>query len=196
MVHDVERTVGADARETTQADWVPPGRADLARRLDQMADKHPSSTRYDAGDRLRQTSGEDRTDRLDRPVADGRNRPGLLVPEIRGQRDLPDPDAMHTPPERARHILDGDAKGGGHRHGTGREGKTEFPKDWPDETALSMVMDVARKPDAAEWQFNGRWVVVGERDGVNVSVVVRPDGRICTAWPEPGGRAVIENPRT
>jgi hypothetical protein len=36
------------------------------------------------------------------------------------------PDSIELPPERAGHILDGDAWGGGHRHGTGRPGKTEF----------------------------------------------------------------------
>jgi hypothetical protein len=61
---------------------------------------------------------------------------------------------------------------------------------------VSTVVDVARNPDSAELQDNGRWLAVGERDGVEVKVVVQPDGRIWTAWPEPGGRGVIQNPRT
>ena len=36
-------------------------------------------------------------------------------------------DALRIPPERAMHILDGDATGGGHRYGAGKPGKTEFP---------------------------------------------------------------------
>jgi hypothetical protein len=36
-------------------------------------------------------------------------------------------DALHINAERAAHILDGDATGGGHRHGTGVPGKTESP---------------------------------------------------------------------
>ena len=43
-----------------------------------------------------------------------------------GQR--PPLDALRVTPERSAHILDGDATGrGGHRHGVGNPGKTEFP---------------------------------------------------------------------
>ena len=42
--------------------------------------------------------------------------------------DRPPLDSLHVTPERAGHILDGDRWGGGHRHGTGRPGKTEFPR--------------------------------------------------------------------
>jgi hypothetical protein len=45
-----------------------------------------------------------------------------------------------------------------------------------------------------EWQPNGSWRVFGDRDGVRVYAVVRPDGRIWTAWPEPGGKGVVQNP--
>jgi hypothetical protein len=114
MAHDVERSDVPDARETTQADWVPPGRAELARRLDQMADRHPSSTRYDAGDRSRQSSGTDLTGQSDRPATDDQKSPGPQAPEVRGHRDVPGPDAMHTP-ERSRHILEGDATDGSSR---------------------------------------------------------------------------------
>ena len=235
MVHDVERAVVPDTRETMQADWVPPGRDELARRLAQMADKHPSSARYETADRGQQ-AGVDRpategaarsdtdradahgadTDRADgdgadgdgadgggpdagRGVADESRDSGWQAPGVRDHPDRPDPDNLRLPDDRARHILDGDGagtNGGGHCHGTGREGKTEFPENWPDETVLSMVMDVAREPDAAERQDNGRWLASGDRDGVHVWVVVQPDGRIWTAWPEPGGKGVIENPRT
>jgi hypothetical protein len=94
------------------------------------------------------------------------------------------------------HILDGESGSrGGHRHGTGRPGKTEFPADWDDDTATDHIVDVGRKPDTVEMQDNGRWRAQGERDGVQVTAIIRPDGRIWTAWPEPGGRGVVENPR-
>jgi hypothetical protein len=220
MADDLECAAAADARETTQADWVPPGRADLARRLEQMADKHPSSRRYEAREVVPQPAQEGRTEAPDTAPADGGETPadraeadggktpagraeadgseqyGWQPPQVRDRADRPDPDILRVPDDRARHILEGDDRGGGHRHGTGREGKTEFPENWPAETIVSMVGDVASNPDAAERQPDRRLFVVGERDGVQVTVVVRPNGRIWTAWPEPGGRGVIENPRT
>ena len=53
-------------------------------------------------------------------------------------------DSLHVAPERAKHILDGDRWGGGHRHGTGRPGKTEFPSGWDDEKILGHVLAVAQ----------------------------------------------------
>ncbi len=94
-----------------------------------------------------------------------------------------------------RHTLDGDQWGGGHRHGTGHPGKTEFPERWSDEACQAHVADVASTPDETPvWQPNHRWLVHGVRDGVEVMVVVNHDGRIWTAWPEPGGPGVVRNP--
>lgn len=48
-----------------------------------------------------------------------------------------------------RHILDGepfDLAKGGHRFGTGRESKTEFPKEWTDEQAVIAVIHVLKAP--------------------------------------------------
>ena len=86
------------------------------------------------------------------------------------------------------------AAGGGHRHGTGIPRKTEFPADWDDDIAVAHIVDVARRPDSVEMQDNGRWIVRGGRDGVEMDVIVEPDGRIVTAYPLPGGRGVVENP--
>jgi hypothetical protein len=56
-------------------------------------------------------------------------------------------------------------------------------------------VDVSRNPDVVvRRQNNGRWKVQGERDGVTVTPIIEPNGNIWTAWPEPGGRGVIENP--
>lgn len=148
---------------------------DLRQRLNQMADGHPSSDHYHADGLSRRDGGRH---------------------EVRGQPDRPAERDVHVTPDRERHILDGDPQsaGGGHRHGTGRPGKTEFPNDWPDDEIVSVVADVGRNPDHVEWQPNGSWRVFGDRDGVRVYAVVRPDGRIWTAWPEPGGKGVVQNP--
>ncbi len=60
---------------------------------------------------------------------------------------------------------------------------------------IATVQDVAREPDVAHWQeYNNRWNVSGERDGVTVTAIVQRDGRIWAAWPEPGGYGVTKNP--
>jgi hypothetical protein len=47
--------------------------------------------------------------------------------------DRPKTRDIHVTPERTTHILDGEpGGGGGHRHGTGIPGKTEFPASWDD----------------------------------------------------------------
>jgi len=107
----------------------------------------------------------------------------------------PAADSIRLPPERVRHILDGDRWGGGHRHGTGRPGKAEFPASWDDEQTIGHIMDVARHPDARPvWQPNHRWRLRGERDAVDVTVIVKPDGGIWAAWPEEGSPGVTRNP--
>lgn len=112
--------------------------------------------------------------------------------------DRPQLDAVRVTPERTAHILDGDGKGGGgHRHGTGQRGKTEFPKSWSDERVIDAVVDVARKPDKApvHQDWNDSWLCAGTRDGVEVSAVVLRSGEILTGWPEEGGPGVVRNPR-
>jgi len=74
-------------------------------------------------------------------VADGR------PPEDAGSRedrsgwdsvdvvDRPAMEDIRMSSERTTHILDGDETGGGHRHGVGVPGKTEFPASWDDAPA-------------------------------------------------------------
>ena len=113
-----------------------------------------------------------------------------------GHSDRPPLDSQHVTPERTKHILDGDRWGGGHRHRTGRPGKTEFPAAWDDEKVIGHVLDVARAPDNPPvFQANRRWRVHGYRDEVGINVVILPDGRIWSAWPDPGGLGVVRNPR-
>jgi Bacterial EndoU nuclease len=102
----------------------------------------------------------------------------------------PSPEDMRVSPERTTHILDGDEKGsgGGHRHGVGKPGKTEFPAGWNDKKIVDTVVDVARRPDSASehQHWNDRWVCSGIQDSVEVSVIVLRSGEIWTAWPEQG----------
>lgn len=113
--------------------------------------------------------------------------------------ERPQPATIHVTPERRGHILDGDPdnkSSGGHRHGTARPDKTEFPARWGDNTVVAHVLSVARSPDVVEErQPNGRWRVNGRRDDVVVTAVIEPDGRVWTAYPKPGGRGVVHNPK-
>jgi hypothetical protein len=140
----------------------------------------------DAGNESRADTGSDDhadTERSGWDAVDGEDRPG--------------PDAIHVSPDRAAHILDGDAYGGGHRHGTGRPGKTEFPASWADQKIVDTALDIARRPDRPPVQQdrNDRWICVGTRDSVEVSVIVLPGGDVWTAWPEEGSPGVVRNPR-
>jgi Bacterial EndoU nuclease len=109
----------------------------------------------------------------------------------------PAPETIYISPDRSTHILDGDAYGGGHRHGTGKPGKTEFPASWDDQKVIHAALDIARKPDQppVHQDRNNRWLCVGTRDGVEVSVIVLPGGDVWTAWPDEGSPGVVRNPR-
>ncbi len=89
--------------------------------------------------------------------------------------DRPPPDRIRVSPERAAHILDGDptGNGGGHRHGTGRPGKTEFPASWDDQKVLDAVLDVARRPDRPPVRQESEQPVAcaGIREDVEIAVV-------------------------
>lgn len=85
------------------------------------------------------------------------------------------------------HILDGDKNGGGHAYGTGRPGKTEFPKSWDDDKVIRHTTDVARRPDETPiLQANGRWSCMGTREQVNMRTIVDSDGGVRTAHPIDG----------
>jgi hypothetical protein len=106
-------------------------------------------------------------------------------------------DALRMTPERKTHILDGNAYGGGHRHGTGRPGKTEFPASWDDEKIVDTLLDVARQPDRVPGyqERNGNWLTRGTREDVEVVAIVAGDGRVWSGWPLPGGPGVVKNPK-
>ena len=136
----------------------------------------PAEARTDA-------PAEARTDRSGWDTVDSEKRPPL--------------DAIRITPERTVHVLDGDSTGGGHRHGTGKPGKTEFPAGWNDEKIIDNALDVARKPDnpPVRQDRNDTWLCSGTRANVEVSVVVARSGEIVTGWPEEGGPGVVRNPR-
>ena len=112
--------------------------------------------------------------------------------------DRPKAEDIRVTPERTTHILDGESGGGGgHRHGTGIPGKTEFPASWDDKKIMGHVLDVVRRPDSAPvlQNRNNRWICSGTRDGVEVTAIVLRSGEIWTAWPEEGGPGVRRNPK-
>ena len=133
---------------------------------------------------------------------DGRRARADACPDDSGwaaidAKERPPLDALVVTPERAKHILDGDATdSGGHRHGTGNPGKTEFPASWDDKKIIDTILDVARRPDEPPiYQDWGRWLALGKRYEVEVVVVIAGDGRIWSGWPRPGGPGVVRNPK-
>jgi hypothetical protein len=157
---------------------------------DEPADNEPADNEP-AGDR----PGDDRS--ADDPhVADSRT--GHSGWDAIDDANRPALDALRVSPERRSHVLDGDADGGGgHRHGIGNPGKTEFPASWSDEKIIDSLLDVARRPDhpPRHQEWNDRWVARGTRDDVEVVVVIARDGRIWSGWPTPGGPGVVKNPK-
>ena len=144
----------------------------------------PAEARTDAPAKARtDVPAEERTDRSGWDTVDSGQRPPL--------------DAIRITPERTVHVLEGDSTGGGHRHGTGKPGKTEFPAGWNDEKIIDNVLDVARKPGTppVRQDRNDTWLCTGTRANVEVSVVIARSGEIVTGWPEEGGPGVVRNPR-
>ena len=94
--------------------------------------------------------------------------------------------------DRRGHILDGDKSGGGHGHGRNKPGKSEFPAGWSDDEAIDAISDVATDPKSdrqlGKW---GRSVVRGHRRGQDIEVIVEPNGKIVTGYPN----NVPRNPR-
>lgn len=83
------------------------------------------------------------------------------------------------------HILDGDERGGGHRHGTGRPCKSEFPKSWNDEEIIETIKSLAAN-DNIEWhqEDNGYYVTENMKDELKIRIVLgRAQQKIITAYP-------------
>jgi hypothetical protein len=107
---------------------------------------------------------------------------GLSTGASEEKPSLLDPQGEH-------HVLEGDGPnaGGGHRSGTGKPGKSEFPANWSDDKINGEISDVATDPGSTRTtQPNGRIKIQGTRDGVDITVIVEPDrkgGRIVTGFP-------------
>ena len=83
--------------------------------------------------------------------------------------------------------------GGGHGPGRTGAGKRTFPATWSDDDSIRHTMDVARHPSGAEELPSGDFRAWGERDGVQLSVVVSPQGAVLTSYPVEGA-GVVQNP--
>ena len=84
--------------------------------------------------------------------------------------------------------------GGGHRHGTGSPGRTEFPAHWRDDRILDAITALARHPETVRRQWNERWRGRGQSGDLWITAIIGPDGAIWTAWPEEGSPGVVRNP--
>lgn len=83
------------------------------------------------------------------------------------------------------HILYGDARGGGHLHGTGKPCKTEFPAHW-DTGKIAQAARTAANDNTLDWTQgdNGYWRAEKWVEGVKLRIVVdRDDHDIVTAYP-------------
>jgi hypothetical protein len=156
----------------------------------ELADEDSPSSDAFQGDQHQEYTGLREGSGADRPS--GWDAPGIV-----SHPDRPPADSIRLTEDRRVHILEGDDGGGGHRHGTGNPGKTEFPEDWDNEKIAENVMDVARDPDESPVQqdWNDRWLVSGVRDGVGIVAIVEPDGQVWTAWPREGSPGVTKNPK-
>lgn len=80
--------------------------------------------------------------------------------------------------------------GGGHGAGRQIPGKREFPRHWSDDEVIDRTMDVAKQPAGAVELPNGSFRAWGERAGIQLSVIVAPDGSVRTSYPVAGDGVV------
>jgi hypothetical protein len=86
---------------------------------------------------------------------------------------------------RQTHILTGDATGGGHRAGTNKPCKSEFPPEWSDDKIIVTIGKIAAN-DNLFWkeQDNGYYVAEQSVDGVRVRVVMdKQRAHVITGYP-------------
>ncbi|MBL9028807.1 MAG: EndoU domain-containing protein [Myxococcales bacterium] len=88
--------------------------------------------------------------------------------------------------DRTKHILYGDATGGGHLW-PGKPGKSPFPAHWDADRVMAEISDVATDPKSVFGPGRGgRTLAKGTRDGVDITVVLESPGRgggIVTGFP-------------
>lgn len=104
----------------------------------------------------------------------------MFAPGGRGGSDYVDLASL----QRREHILDGDATGGGHRPGTGKPGKSEFPQGWSDDKIMHEISDIATDPNyISRVGRGGRKITDGNRNGVDIRVVQESNGDIVSGFP-------------
>jgi len=83
------------------------------------------------------------------------------------------------------HILYGDSTGGGHKYGTGKPCKSEFPKNWESKKIISTIRKLVAN-DNLNWeqQNNGYYVAETEEGSLNIRIVMNKEkGEVVTAYP-------------
>lgn len=84
-----------------------------------------------------------------------------------------------------KHILYGNKSGGGHKHGTGKPCKSEFPKNWNDKKIISTIQTLAAN-DNNQWkkEGNGYHTIEKTVEGIDIRVVIgKKKKNIITAYP-------------
>lgn len=157
---------------------------------------------------MRGDEAPDASQELDADTGPGDDTPPPTDPPERsaaGDDDVPEPrpaedwgaPRLEFGPLEWRHILDGEPdnpKKGGHRSGTGRENKTEFPPDWDDERVKAAVRLTEAEPQYVRVSGD-RTIRRREIDGVIIEVSSYPVDGVETfnaAYP-PTGDGVIRN---
>jgi hypothetical protein len=93
------------------------------------------------------------------------------------------------------HILSGQPgrpSVGGHRFGTGRPHKNEFP-DIPDDDVIAAIRRANADPKAVQRRAKGRVQRVGQADGMVIVTVIQ-DHRISAAYPLRGDGVILSGP--
>src|SRR5205823_1982944 len=96
-------------------------------------------------------------------------------------------------PARRRHILDGDATGGGHGPGRRISGKSEFPAVFSDDEIILGIETIANDPTCYPGGMipsrAGRLKISGAIQGTKTAIIVDLGaGEVITAWPEAAPR--------
>ncbi len=86
-----------------------------------------------------------------------------------------------------KHILEGDKTGGGHRFGTRKPRKSEFPKSWSDNKILTEIENIVNdnKNSWSKSNKSNHYVTTTKKiDGVDIKVVFdKKNERIVSAYP-------------
>ena len=85
------------------------------------------------------------------------------------------------------HVIDGDAKGGGHSAHATKPGKSHFPASWSDDKIKGEIEKTVAYPDEIREIAPGKRILTRGVDGTSVTVVVvktKKGWKVRTAYPE------------